>query len=227
MKELVLYESQATISKDLEIDIADVESYFRNYYINRFFPIRDITPEELSLIKYYDELRYAGANEIIAMCAKYGLDYNTYLTDRWLLPKAIIGMKDETYTLLKKYPSLILEPCLNYKNYRSPRLQLLSKEEIAMLLSNIATGTSIIPGDQITVRTSMEAMDRLLDMYDSVGKNRGSDVPPELKQLSPKELIQLIETIKTKGKGQTSTVIITNKSKINKNQNKLKTKKGE
>lgn len=222
MKEIQAYDSKSEIAEELEIAIEEVDSYFKNYYINRFFPIRDLTPIELALAKYYEELRYTTANELMSMCVKHNVAYMTYLTDRWLLPKAILFMEDKHYFLLKKYMRIILEPYLHYKNFRAPRLQLLTKDEIAMLLSNIATGTSIIPGDQVTIRTSMEAMDRLVDLYDAVNENRSAVDRDELKPLSAAKLVQLIAAIQAEEvKGQT---IVTIKPKSKK---KKQEKKGD
>lgn len=222
MNDLQLQQTYPQIAQELEIDLADVNSYFRNYYINRFFPIRDLRPEELSMVKYYEELKYASATETMTLCNKYGINYATYLADRWLVPKAMVMMPDDEYLILKRYARLILEPFLNYKNMRAPRFRLLSKEEIAMLLSNIATGTSILPGEQISVRTSMEAMDRLLEMYATAYKTGESEIPGELKELSPAELVKLIELVKITGQGPTKTVVIDSKPKIKKNTRRKK-----
>lgn len=198
MRNLQLLGSPAIIANNLDLTEASVESYFKNYNINRFFPVRDLTPQEIALVKYYDELKYTSQNEIMTLCNKYNIDYTDYIQDRWLLPKAIINMSDKEYELAMTYSKILLEPFVNYKNHRAPKLDFLTREEIAMLLSNIATGQTLIPGDQVTIRSSMEAMDRLLNMYDSIPKNSDSDMDEELKNLSPEELVELINAIKKK-----------------------------
>jgi hypothetical protein len=198
MRNLQLLGSPAIIANSLDLTEASVESYFKNYNINRFFPVRDLTPQEIALVKYYDELKYTSQNEIMTLCNKYNIDYTDYIQDRWILPKAIINMPDKEYELTMTYSKILLEPYVNYKNHRAPKLEFLTREEIAMLLSNIATGQTLIPGDQVTIRSSMEAMDRLLNMYDSIPKNNDSDMDEELKNLSPEELVELLTTIKKK-----------------------------
>ena len=198
MRNLQLLGSPTIIANSLDLTEASVESYFKNYNINRFFPVRDLTPQEIALVKYYDELKYTSQNEIMTLCNKYNIDYTDYIQDRWILPKAIINMPDKEYELAMTYSKILLEPYVNYKNHRAPKLEFLTREEIAMLLSNIATGQTLIPGDQVTIRSSMEAMDRLLNMYDSIPKNNDSDMDEELKNLSPEELVELLTTIKKK-----------------------------
>ena len=198
MKNLQLLGSPAIIANSLDLTEASVESYFKNYNINRFFPVRDLTPQEIALVKYYDELKYTSQNEIMTLCNKYNIDYTEYIQNRWILPKAIINMSDKEYELAMTYSKILLEPFVNYKNYRAPKLDFLTREEIAMLLSNIATGQTLISGDQVTIRSSMEAMDRLLNMYDSIPRNSDSDMDEELKNLSPEELVELINAIKKK-----------------------------
>jgi hypothetical protein len=198
MRNLQLLGSPTIIANSLDLTEASVESYFKNYNINRFFPVRDLTPQEIALVKYYDELKYTSQNEIMTLCNKYNIDYTDYIQDRWILPKAIINMPDKEYELAMTYSKILLEPYVNYKNHRAPKLEFLTREEIAMLLSNIATGQTLIPGDQVTIRSSMEAMDRLLNMYDSIPKNSDSDMDEELKNLSPEELVELLTTIKKK-----------------------------
>ena len=102
MKNLQLLGSPAIIANSLDLTEASVESYFKNYNINRFFPVRDLTPQEIALVKYYDELKYTSQNEIMTLCNKYNIDYTEYIQNRWILPKAIINMSDKEYELAMK-----------------------------------------------------------------------------------------------------------------------------
>ena len=61
MRDIQTFGSASLIAKELQVSESDVESYFRTYYINRFFPIRDLTPDEMSLVKFYLELKYTAA----------------------------------------------------------------------------------------------------------------------------------------------------------------------
>ena len=184
------------MAKELGISESEVESYYRNYYINRTLPIRDLTPNEMKLVKWYNEIKFANRSEQLDLCAKYHIAPVDFMADMWILPKALMQMPDDEYSIAMRYASLLLEPYINYGNYKAPRLTPLTKEEIAMLLSNIAVGITILPDDQITTRISMEAMDRLLVLYDTLGPNKDADKANEkLKNLSPAQLEQLINQI--------------------------------
>lgn len=188
--------STSIMSQDLKISEPEIEAYYRNYYINRTLPIRDLTPDEIKLVRYYNEVKFYAKDEIVGLCTQYELTYEDYLSDMWILPKEIIKMPDAEYMIAKKYASILLEPYVNYGNYRAPRLTPLTKEEIAMLLSNIAVGITILPEDQITTRISMEAMDRLLNLYEALPKEAMDKTTNDLlKNLSPKKLEALINQL--------------------------------
>lgn len=190
MNAIINLDTYPVVAHELNIPLENVESYFRNYYINRTLPIRDLTAKEMSLVKYYEEIKFYGKTDLLALCAQFKLTWEQYQEDAWIIPKHLAGMTDDEYNIAKKYSSVILEPYLNYKQFKAPRFKPLSKEEIAMLLSNIAVGVSIIPDDQITVRVSMEAMDRLISLYETLPKNHGDNpvAAENLKKLSPKQL---------------------------------------
>lgn len=213
MKYLQFQQTNSEIAIELQLPVEDVDNYFQYYYINRFFPIRDILPIEMALVNEYNELKYASPTEVMQMCQNHGVKFQKYVTDRWLLPKAVVHMRDEHYDLLMNYTKIILEPYLNYGNSKAPRLSLLTKEEIALLLSNIATGQSIIPGDTVTIRTSMEAMDRLYGMYDDISKRRSAAGQEDLKEYSPKELMAMAAHIKAEQKGGTTQITVKAKEK--------------
>lgn len=183
------------MAKELGMTETEIESYYRNYYINRTLPIRDLTPNEMKLVKWYNEIKFANRTEQLALCAKHGINTVDFMNDIWLLPKALMQMPDEEYAVAMRYAGLLLEPYINYGNYRAPRLTPLTKEEIAMLLSNIAVGITILPDDQITTRISMEAMDRLLVLYENLPRETSGKMTEQLKNLSPKQLEQLINHV--------------------------------
>jgi len=197
MNELIEKDRVASgiMAKELRLSEQEIESYYRNYYINRTLPIRDLTPNEIKLVRFYNEIKLASKTEVLALCSKQGITENMYMKDMWLLPKAIIQMPDEEYRVAMRYASVLLEPYINYNNYRAPRLIALTKEEIAMLLSNIAVGITILPEDQITTRISMEAMDRLLVLYETLPKDTNNKSSALVKNLSPDQLERLINLV--------------------------------
>lgn len=186
------------VSLELNMKKEEVESYFRNYYINKTLPIRNLTNLEIGMVKYYKEIRLYSDSDIRAVCANLNVDYGEYIENPWLIPKALTRIPEEEYQIAMKYAPLILEPYLNYGNYRAPRLTPLSMEEIAMLLSNIAIGVSILPEDKINSYTAMSAMDRLLAMYDSLPKKNNSAVSEKVKELTPAQLEEVINRVTSK-----------------------------
>ena len=195
------------MAKELGITEIEVESYYRNYYINRTLPIRDLTPNEMKLVKWYNEIKFANKSEQLGLCAKYKITETEFMADMWLLPKVLMNMSDEEYSVAMRYAGILLEPYINYGNFRAPRLTPLTKEEIAMLLSNIAVGITILPDDQITTRISMEAMDRLLELYEVMPKNTNDKATTHLRELSPKQLEALINQVSAEVKTENVAVV--------------------
>lgn len=185
--------STSIMAQELKMEEAEIEAYYRNYYIHRTLPIRNLTPNEIQLVRYYKDIRFAAKPEIVEMCVSCGMTYDEYITDMWVLPKTLIRMPDEEYRIAMRYASVLLEPYVNYDNYKGPRLTPLNKEEIAMLLSNIAVGITILPEDQITSRVSMEAMDRLLKLYEDMPRDTDGKVNQTLRKLDTKKLELLVK----------------------------------
>lgn len=183
------------ISSELNIPKENVDSYFRNYYINKTFPIRDLKPVEIALVKTYKEIMFHSEHDLRGMCIKHGVIYDDYLKDRWLLPAKYVGMTKEEYYIIKKYYAVVIEPFLKYENEIAPRLTPVSKEEIVMLLSNIAVGISIIPKEKINTFTSMMAMDKLVALYDTLPIETNVESDRKIKELSPKELEAIIDQV--------------------------------
>lgn len=192
-----LLSNSESVSIDLSIPKKDVETYFRNYYINKTRPIRNLTANEINLVKHYEETRFFSERDIRSFCSDNKIPFEEYVADNWIVPKNMINMPDNEYRIARKYTRYLLEPYLFYKNSTAPRLSLLSKEEIGLLLSNIAVGVSILPGEKINTKTSMDAMDRLLVLYDSLPKNdsASAEVNKKLRKLNPKQLEMAIKKI--------------------------------
>ena len=196
MNELeTLREDPDIISAELGIPKNDILSYFKNYYINRTLPIRNLTMNEINLVKQYKEIMYYSEHDMKGMCQQFNVDFNEYIKDRWLVPKAYINMPDREYYVAKKYYRLLLEPYFNYDNHRAPMLRPLSMEEVIMLLSNLAVGISIIPGDKITSFISLTAMDRLVGLYDTLPKENNEEANDRIRELSPEQLVAVIDEV--------------------------------
>lgn len=191
----VTKEKAVIIARDLGISESDVQSYFRNYYINRTLPIRNLTLAEISLVKQYKEISLHSENDMRGMCLMLNIEYESFLADRWIVPKEYIRMSDKEYYIAKRYFKILLEPYYLYENHMAPRLNPLSKEEVTILLSNIAVGISIIPNDNITSYTSMMAMDRLVNMYDTMPKEVDHEANQKIKELSPAQLEAIINSV--------------------------------
>jgi topoisomerase IA-like protein len=90
--------------------------------------------------------------------------------------------------MIKWYPYL-LEPFVMYGNSTAPLLRPLTKPELFIIISNIAIGNSMIPGQKVEIKDQMNAVQKLIDAYALIPQTQEHLNEEDLyKNLSVKEL---------------------------------------
>lgn len=178
------------IASDLQINREEVEVYFNYYEINNRFPIRTLTSKETDFARAIYNIKVMSKLEILDHLARYNILEEDFHNDPLCLARAIAGLKidDDYYLMIKWYPYL-LEPFVMYGNSTAPLLRPLTKPELFIIISNIAIGNSMIPGQKVEIKDQMNAVQKLIDAYSLVPQTQEHLNEEDLYQnLSVKEL---------------------------------------
>lgn len=153
------------IASDLKIDKASVELYFSEYDLLKRYPIRDLTFTELSFAKALERLQTKTNGQIQIMLSDFGISLNDYKADMAVLPKAMAHFDNEQdYLIMTKYQDILLQPYLLYGNQTASMLSVITKQGLALLLTNLAVGVPMNPNEQISAGDRLSATQKIIDI---------------------------------------------------------------
>lgn len=211
------------IAKELNLDHKSVEAYFQYYYLNSRFPIRKLTTYETSFARTLRSLQYSDNHTLLGYLAQYQIRPEEHLQDRFLLARVMSGIPDDDeYKKLIKWQDYLLIPYIEYGNAEAPLLRPLSKMELFLIVSNIASGNSMIPGEKVEIKDQMNAVQKLIDAYSLLPPETEEIIPDEpgyedlsvrelinaaklLNEKDAREIITPIKKVKTESKKKTTT----------------------
>lgn len=188
------------VSKDLNLSLDHVKSYFSNYDIYKKYPIRDLTFQEQELISAIKKVKMMSDNEVMSVLEEYEIKMEDLGKDQLLMERKISRYNNEIeYSISRKYQHFILEPAILYGNFEAPITRALDMENIVTLLSNIALGITT-QGIVTDPKVQIAALSKIADIYatSKVLSMNSSDIisSEDLNDLSPKELTKLINHVK-------------------------------
>lgn len=161
--------TRTSISLDLNISQQQVDVYFEYYSLNKRFPIRNLSMKEKLFAQYIYDLQVADNKTILEMRSRYDVSPEEYKNDAMSLPMKMAGLeKNQDYEKLIKWNVYLLEPFILYGNSQAPELKPLSKMELFLVISNIAMGKSIIPGQNVEIKDQLVAIQKLIDAYELI-----------------------------------------------------------
>lgn len=187
-------------SRDLNLNLDHVRSYFMNYDLYKTYPIRDLTFEEEKLVKAISQVKIMSDSQLTHIINEYNIKIEDMVHDPLLIERKIARYDDEVaYSITRKYQHFILEPAVLYGNIEAPLTRPLSMDEILISLSNIGVGKSR-KGEPIDARTRISALTKVADIYIStkILTQKSGGIDDNVKEdLSPEELTNLIDFIKS------------------------------
>ena len=189
------------ISKDLNLPVDHVKTYFSNYDVYKKFPIRDLTFQEQELISAIRKIKTMEESELIKLLEEHNITIKDLEKDQLLMERRLARYNDDySYSLTRKYQHFILEPAILHGNVEAPLTRPLDMENIVTMLSNIAMGLTT-QGYPIDPKVQISALSKIADIYTTskvlTMNSKGLVNAGDLRELSPKELTRLIKHIQT------------------------------
>lgn len=220
-------EIRQAAARELKLDLESVNMYFQYYYLNRRFPIRKLTASETSFARTLRNLQYADNHSILSYLAQYQIRPEDHLRDRFLLARTMAGLEDDDdYRLMIKWQDYLIVPYLDYGNADAPLLRPLSKMELFLIVSNVASGNSMIPGQTVEIKDQMNAVQKLIDAYALIPTQEEKLVPDQkYEDLSVDELIAMTRLLTDKDVVKTEKPVKKTKTPKSKEPAKKKTTK--
>ena len=187
-------------SEELEIDLKDVELYFRHYTINKRYPIKTLDRFDLDFVELLVQWKYdhrglrVSLPEFLSQMAK---EFGTY-GEEYIKNKLQIYMK---------YEDFLLTPYIVYGNAEPPYHYALTNYEIQVQLSRLALGEfssryeKFVPSN-VRVR-AIELMVRMREgkgggeLIDLDNKADGDQI--DLTKLSTRELLEVVKYAEGRG----------------------------
>ena len=187
------------IAKELKLQVDHVKSYFINYPLYKNFPIKDLTYDEINLVKAINKVKLMTDVQLKTIIIDNQIDISKIHDDQLLIEKHVANYHDEEkYKITRKYQHFVLEPAILHGNFDAPITKPLSMEDILIQMSNIAIGVSG-KGEIIDAKTKISAMSKISDIYIAHKMlSQGKEPIDEdiYEDMSPSDITKLIDYMK-------------------------------
>jgi len=176
-----------SISKELGIELIDVYNYFNNQNITYKFPIRKLTEEEKNFADACVRLQDYTLIQLLELADDYKIDRKKVEKDIFLIANEM--SKINNYKIVKKYFDILIRPYIDHGNSVPMQMFMLSKENILMLLSNVAMGIPLGEFEKIDIKDRMSALKTLLDQI------KTDDIQSQLRQINYEEYDKKLQNL--------------------------------
>ena len=188
-----------TVAKELNMTKLEVETYFHYYHLYKMHPIRDLTHKEIQFAKLSRILKSTPEYLVLEELKKYDLTYSDFRTNPATLLQRQVDMTNAEIKVVEKYYKYLIEPYVKNNLDKAPVLKPLTKDDLIIIITNIAAGISSNADEVISAKTKLDAAIKLFDIY-----YEGKYVPlgereevemVDYDELSPQETKQILGMI--------------------------------